>query len=84
MLKLRSIGLSDYSVLEGEHRHWPHPFRPRAHAGRLALESHRPSDRRTPHGLSQGPRYGQGRVRSSHEGQDHAEATRGGLPGNER
>ena len=38
MLKLRSIGLSDYSVLEGRQRIGRNSFGHRTHAVRLALE----------------------------------------------
>ena len=40
MLKLRSIGLSDYSVLEGRQRIGRIRFADRTHAARLALERH--------------------------------------------
>jgi len=62
MLKLRSIDLSDYAVLEGRQRIGRIPFGHRTHALRLALERHHPSARRTPDGLGQGPRYSQGGV----------------------
>jgi hypothetical protein len=59
MLKLRSIGINDYRVLEGRQR-----------IGRIRLADEHmppvwlwsPSDRRTAHGLSQGHRHGQGGV----------------------
>jgi hypothetical protein len=49
----------------------------------LALERHHPPARRTAHGLSQGSLHGQSGVSGSlesSEGQNHAGATRGGLP----
>ena len=62
MLKLRSIGIGDYSVLEGEQRIGRIRFADERMPGRLALERHRSSDRRAPDGLGQGPRHGQGRL----------------------
>jgi len=46
MLKLRSIGINDYSVLEGRQRIVGH----RTHALPLALERHHPPARRPPMG----------------------------------
>jgi len=82
MLKLRSIGISDYSVLEAKQRIGRIPLRHRAHAGRLVVGRHRPPECR----LSQRPRHGQGGVQGglgSSEGQDPAFAVRGGLQGDE-
>jgi hypothetical protein len=62
MLKLRSIGLSDYAVLESGQRIGAHPFGHRTHAVRLALERHYPPDRRAPHGIIPGPQHGRGGV----------------------
>ena len=50
----------------------------------LTLERHHPAARRIAHGLSQGSLHGQSGVSGSlesSEGQNHAGATRGGLPG---
>jgi hypothetical protein len=87
MLKLRSIGISDYSVLEAKQRIGRIPLRHRAHAGRLVVGRHRPPECRPPDGLSQRPRHGQGGVQGglgSSEGRDHAGAARGGLQSHEQ
>jgi hypothetical protein len=86
MLKLRTIGIRDYSVFGRRAAHRPDSLRRRAHTGHLALERHHPPDRRPPDGLSQGLRHGQGGVQGGldgPEGQNLAFAARGSLPGNE-
>ena len=83
MLKLRTIGIRDYRVLEGRQR-----------IGRIRFADERMPGvwlwsvptRQPPDGLLHGPRHGQGGVQGglgSAESQDHAGATRLGLQGNE-
>ena len=86
MLKLRSIGLSDYAVLESGQR-----------IGRIRLATERMPcvwlwnvtiqlGGELPMGSSQDLKHGQGGVQGgleSPEGQDHAGAARGSLQGHE-
>ena len=82
MLKLRTIGIRDYVVLEGKQRiGWIRLATERMTCVWLWRCCH-PSDRRTPDGLIQGHRHGKGGVQGgleSPEGQHHAGAARGGL-----
>ena len=76
MLKLRSIGLSDYSVLEGRQRIGRIRLATEHMPLRLALERRRSPAGRIAHGFSQGSRHGQGTVQGglgSSEGQDPAQ-----------
>ena len=65
MLKLRSLGLSDYSVREGRHR--PDSFSYRTNAVRLDLECPSAPERRPYHEIGQGPRHREGRVEGGSE-----------------
>ena len=86
MLKLRSIGIRDYRVLEGEQRIGRIRFAGERMPRHLALERRRPSDRWTSDGLGQRPRHGQGRLQGSLgrlEGQNLAGGAGGSLQGDE-
>jgi len=87
MLKLRSLGINDYSVLEARQRIGRIRFVIERMPGVWLWNVHRPPERRTAaHGLVSGLQHSQGRVQGglkSPEGQHHAGAAGGGLPGDE-
>ena len=86
MLKLRLIGIRDYSVLEDGQRIGRIRFAGERQPGGLALECRRSSDRPPADWLIEGPRHRQGRLQDGlgrAEGPDHARGSRGSLPGHE-
>jgi len=86
MLKLRSIDLSDYAVLDGEQRIGRIRFADARMPGDWLWNVTVPLRRTAAHGFIPGPRHGQGGLQGglgSSEGQDDTGAARGGRQGNE-